>query len=90
MLAVVPKAKRPAVSPGQAQINLKMPEKLLEDIDEWVEEINLSRSWPKVTRSDVIRGVMAQAVRKRIDWEESPEPPPAEPRPPAIKLPGGK
>lgn len=68
MLATVPKPKSPAPSTGSTQINLKLPEELLEAIDGWVADINRERPWPKMTRSDVIRIVMGWAAKERPGW----------------------
>lgn len=67
MLATVAKSEGP--KPGPVQINLKMPPELLEAVDTWVDEINAARTWPKMTRSDVIRAVLERACRERPDLE---------------------
>lgn len=67
MLATVAKSEAPKAGP--VQINLKMPPELLEAVDAWVEDLNRKRSWPKMTRSDVIRAVLERACRERPDLE---------------------
>ena len=47
----------------------RIPRSLVKDLDAWVEEINAAKRWPKVTRSDLIRGLLAWAVAERPDWE---------------------
>lgn len=71
MLAAVskPKTKASAAEPGLVQTNLRLPPALLEQLDAWVEQLNETRSWPKVTRSDLIRGVLTWAAQERPDWE---------------------
>lgn len=69
MLATVPKPKTPAADAGLVQTNLRLPPTLLEQLDVWVEELNQTRTWPRVTRSDLIRGVLIWAAKERPDWE---------------------
>jgi hypothetical protein len=47
----------------------RIPRSLVGDLDAWVEELNRVKRWPKVTRSDLIRGLLAWCVRERPDWE---------------------
>jgi hypothetical protein len=69
MLAIVPKPKASPAEPTLVQTNLRLPPALIEHLDSWVEELNQGRSWPKMTRSDLIRGVLAWAAKERPDWE---------------------
>ena len=47
----------------------RIPRRLVADLDRWVEELNRAQRWPKVTRSDLIRGLLSWAVVQRPDWE---------------------
>lgn len=67
MLAPVPVRPKGTAAPAITQINLKIPEDLLASVDAWVEEVNDGR-WPKLTRSDVIRSLLAWGVRERPEW----------------------
>jgi hypothetical protein len=53
---------------GPAQLNLKLPHHLLQAMDDLVDEINGSREWPKMTRSDLIRLVVGRAIKERPGW----------------------
>lgn len=48
----------------------RIPERLVDELDAWVEELNRVKRWPKVTRSDLIRGLLAWCVKERPDWEQ--------------------
>jgi hypothetical protein len=50
--------------------NFRIPEKLVEDLDQWVIEQNRVHVGPHLTRSDVIRGVLTWAVRTKPEWNE--------------------
>ena len=53
---------------GPAQLNMKLPHELLQSMDALVEEINGTRDWPKMTRSDLIRLVVGRAIKERPSW----------------------
>jgi hypothetical protein len=46
-----------------------MPRELLAALDKWQSELNANRTWPKVTRTDLVRGVLEWATRARPKWE---------------------
>ncbi len=47
---------------------MKLPHHLLQAMDDLVDEINGSREWPKMTRSDLIRLVVGRAIKERPGW----------------------
>jgi hypothetical protein len=53
---------------GHTQTAFRLPDELLEGIDALVEQINETRPWPKMTRSDFVRLVLAKAVEDRPEW----------------------
>lgn len=57
-----------AAKDGPVQLNLRVSPDLAEKLDAWVEEINKTRSWPKVTRTDVLRSLLERAVSEKPDW----------------------
>lgn len=64
--------KKPSKKPSEpetVQLNLRVPSDLIQAIDAWVFEENQAVTWPKMTRSDLIRGVMEWAARERPDWK---------------------
>lgn len=71
MLAAVPGPKVPAKPEGTAekpvQTAFRLPQELLDGLDDWVAEINKTRPWPKMTRSDLVRLVLSRAVAERPD-----------------------
>lgn len=65
-------AKKQPVPQEEDQLvpfNFRIPKSLVDRLDVWVEEQNQGRSWPKLTRSALIRGVLDWAERERPDWE---------------------
>lgn len=50
------------------QINLRVPPELLEELDQWLEDINKTRRYPKLTRTDVIRSLLDWGVKERPEW----------------------
>lgn len=48
----------------------RIPEGLVSDLDTWVSEQNARRHGAALTRSDVIRGVLAWASKNKPEWEE--------------------
>lgn len=67
-MAIKKPAKKPP-EPETVQLNLRVPPDLIQAIDAWVFEENQAVTWPKMTRSDLIRGVMEWAARARPDWK---------------------
>lgn len=74
MLSAVPKPKPPsstkatAADKGHVQTAFRLPTELLDGVDALVDEINETRPWPKMTRSDLVRLVLAKAIEERPDW----------------------
>lgn len=57
--------------PGQlVPFTFRIPEGLVNDLDAWVSEQNVHRRGAPLTRSDVIRGVLAWASKNKPEWEE--------------------
>lgn len=55
-------------SSGPVQLNLRVSPEMAEALDKWVEEINVARSWPRVTRTDVLRSLLEWGLQKRPEW----------------------
>jgi hypothetical protein len=53
---------------GPVQLNLRVPPEMAEALDKWVGEINETRTWPKLTRTDVLRELLKWGLRERPDW----------------------
>jgi hypothetical protein len=72
-MVMAAKKLQPQTAPGAEDklipFNMRMPESVLLALDEWVEELNRARTWPKVTRSDIIRTVLDRACRERPDLD---------------------
>lgn len=65
-----PKTPKSSVTAtGLININLRLPEELLAEIDQQVEKANQSGGWPKLTRTDLIRNTLADAAK---GWKEPP------------------
>ena len=56
-------ASAKATPTGLVNINLRLPEDLLAEIDQRVESANAAGRWPKVTRTDWMREALSQAVK---------------------------
>lgn len=67
-LAIPPMPKKPPPPKALIALNLRVPPDLLEAVDQWVTDVNATRSWPKLTRSDLIRLVLERLVKERPDW----------------------
>jgi hypothetical protein len=52
-------------------LNFRAPRWLAEELDRWVEQMNQHRRWPKMTRPNLMRGVLQWAIETRPDWESS-------------------
>jgi hypothetical protein len=74
MLATVtkPKAKpsKPSVAdePALVQTAFRLPPHLLEGLDGLVEQVNQSRPWHKMTRTDLIRLLLTKVIDEKPDW----------------------
>lgn len=69
MLAIVSKPKTAApATPGHTQTAFRLPNDLLDGLDALVDEVNRRRPWPKTTRSDLVRMVIAKAIEERPEW----------------------
>ena len=49
-------------------MNIRISAEQLEQLDAWLEEINANRGWPKLTRTDVIRNLLARGLEERPAW----------------------
>lgn len=58
MLAQARPMPKKSAPPLQVQINLRIPDSLLASVDARLEKENQRRSWPKLTRSDLIRTLL--------------------------------
>lgn len=47
-------------------------EKLIEDLDAWVDRLNEKSAGPKWTRQDVVKAALARAVRERGEAGKDP------------------
>jgi hypothetical protein len=50
------------------QVNIRLSPQQVDDLDEWLELANEARGWPKLTRTDVIRNLLAWGLRERPPW----------------------
>jgi hypothetical protein len=69
-IAMATKAKKGAAPPkeiGPVQLNLRVPPEMAEALDQWVEELNRKRTWPKLNRTDVLRALLDRALKERPD-----------------------
>jgi hypothetical protein len=55
---------------GLGSVTFRPPESVIAAFDEWVDEMNKGRDWPQITRSDVLRNLMAWAARTKPDIEK--------------------
>lgn len=68
---MTPKKKKPGPEPsGLVQAQFRLPPSLLEALDAYTSKLNKGREWPKLTRADVVRGVLTWVVRTEPDWEK--------------------
>ena len=58
-------ATKPQHAP--VQLNLRVSPEMAEALDQWVREINEARTWPRVTRTDVLRELLERGLRERPD-----------------------
>lgn len=56
-------------APTLVQSQFRLPRSLLDGLDAWLAELNQGRDWPLLTRTDLVRGVLAWAVATRPTWE---------------------
>lgn len=74
MLAAVTKPKtkpsKPASveEPALVQTAFRLPPHLLEGLDAMVQQVNESRPWHKMTRTDMIRLLLTKVIDERPDW----------------------
>lgn len=61
--------KATARADGQVAFNLRLPREMLVALDKWQAELNSKRTFPQLTRSDLVRGVLEWATRTRPKWE---------------------
>lgn len=65
------KKREPEPQPDElVQMTFRIPRSLIAALDEYTEALNKGRGWPKLTRSDVMRGALAWVAKDRPDWEE--------------------
>lgn len=65
-----PKAATSKPATGVMTINaFKMSKETLKRLDAWLAEQNEGRRGPKLSRNDLIRGVLDWAADERPDWE---------------------
>ncbi len=69
---------------GPIQVNLRLSAGVLEQLDAWVDSINVAGAWPKVTRTDVLRRLVDWGVRVRPAFEGTVEIPAAASTPVAL------
>lgn len=50
------------------QVNVRLSPRQVEALDEWIEQANAERGWPKLTRTDVIRNLLAWGLTERPAW----------------------
>lgn len=62
-------APKPEPKPGLVPAQFRFPPELLTELDRWTEDMNAERTWPKLTRTDLVRGVLAWAAKTRPKWE---------------------
>lgn len=67
-MAAKKRASEP-VSDELVQMTFRIPRSLIAALDEYTEALNEGRGWPKLTRSDVMRGGLAWLAKERPDWE---------------------
>lgn len=51
-------------------MNFRAPRWLARALEEWVTEMNQAPRWPKMSRPDLIRGLLEWALNTRPEWEK--------------------
>lgn len=49
------------------QVNVRLSQERADELDAWIDEINAKRSWPRTTRSDVLRILLERALEEKPD-----------------------
>lgn len=63
----------PALAPPSTEVivsSFRVDRSILERFDAWVAEQNVGRRGPKLTRLDVVRGLMDWGADTKPNWEE--------------------
>jgi hypothetical protein len=66
------RAVKPVDGPKTTQVQARMPNTLLDEFDHYIDRLNEKRSYPKLTRTDVILGVLDWVIRTNAKWETKP------------------
>lgn len=51
------------------QVQVRMPQSLLDSLNDYVAKLNESRGYPKLSRTDVLLGVVDWVIRTKPNWE---------------------
>lgn len=76
MLAIVPKPKTPKPASPEASLTqtaFRLPSDVLDGLDALVTQLNESRPWPKMTRSDLVRIILTKTLEDRPAWLVQPD-----------------
>lgn len=57
--------KPPPDAAGLVQSNVRMPKKLLDELDAALEEMNAGEGWQRYTRSDLVREAVSEFLERR-------------------------
>lgn len=61
----------PAEDPDElVPMNFRAPRRLGPALDRWVADLNKTRTWPKMTKPDLMRAVLEWAAKTRPDFEK--------------------
>ena len=66
---VPPMPKRIAEDDTAVVSTFRVSQAVLDKFDAWIEELNRGRRGPKLSRVDVIRGLMDWGADAKPDWE---------------------
>lgn len=59
----------PADESKTIQVQVRMPKALFDELNRYVSGLNEKRSYPKLTRTDVILGALDWVIRTNAKWE---------------------
>jgi hypothetical protein len=63
------RATAPVDEPKTIQVQVRMPKALFDQLNGYVDDLNEKRSYPKLTRTDVILGALDWVIRTNAKWE---------------------
>lgn len=60
--------RKPPARQEPIQVNVRLAPAQVDELDQWLEKLNAARGWPKLTRTDVIRNLLAWGLAERPEW----------------------